>query len=411
MQKAFKNTIYASLGGILEFYDFVLFIFFASVFAKIFFPQNDDFWPLIYTYVAFGAGYLARPFGAVVLAHFADIKGRKNVFYVSMLLMVVPSFVLAFLPTYESIGLLATFMLFIIRIAQGLAIGAEVSGAWIFVSEFVSKKRLGLALGFISATLTLGLLLGNLATLSIYAYFDKEEVESFAWRIPFFIGGFFGILALFLRTKLNETPAFKNIKEKEKILNFPLLQALKTHKKSMLICALLTVVLTSGVATLMILPQYFESLLGVSKTTALTYQNLAIVMIILGSLVQGYLADFLGHFKICLIFTLIFGIFGIAFSFYNEWFLLFYLLACFAQGIITFAPIFMTQIFTTELRSSGLSFAYNISYALFGFVTPLLINTIYKEYMFVYMIFVMLASFVSMVLVFKILKTRSYSAL
>ncbi|HHP0339709.1 TPA: MFS transporter [Campylobacter lari subsp. concheus] len=399
MQKAFKNTIYASLGGILEFYDFVLFIFFASVFAKIFFPQNDDFWPLIYTYVAFGAGYLARPFGAVVLAHFADIKGRKNVFYVSMLLMVVPSFVLAFLPTYESIGLFATFMLFIIRIAQGLAIGAEVSGAWIFASEFVSKKRLGLALGFISATLTLGLLLGNLATLSIYAYFDKEEVESFAWRIPFFIGGFFGILALFLRTKLNETPAFKNIKEKEKILNFPLLQALKTHKKSMLICALLTVVLTSGVATLMILPQYFESLLGVSKTTALTYQNLAIVMIILGSLVQGYLADFLGHFKICLIFTLIFGIFGIAFSFYNEWFLLFYLLACFAQGIITFAPIFMTQIFTTELRSSGLSFAYNVSYAFLGFITPFIVDFIYQEYFYIYIIFIIFIIFISLFII------------
>ncbi|AJD04745.1 MFS transporter [Campylobacter lari] len=404
MQKAFKNTIYASLGGILEFYDFVLFVFFASVFAKIFFPQNDDFWPLIYTYVAFGAGYLARPFGAVVLAHFADIKGRKNVFYVSMLLMVVPSFALAFLPTYENIGLLATFMLFIIRIAQGLAIGAEVSGAWIFVSEFVSKKRLGLALGFISATLTLGLLLGNLATLSIYAYFDKEEAESFAWRIPFFIGGFFGILALFLRTKLNETPAFKNIKEKEKILNFPLLQALKTHKKSMLICALLTVVLTSGVATLMILPQYFESLLGVSKTTALTYQNLAIVMIILGSLVQGYLADLLGHFKICLIFTLIFGIFGIAFSFYNEWFLLFYLLACFAQGIITFAPIFMTQIFTTELRSSGLSFAYNISYAILGFLTPFIVNFMYEKYFYFYIFFVFITSLISMFLVRKYIK-------
>ncbi|EAH8151803.1 MHS family MFS transporter [Campylobacter lari] len=407
MQKAFKNTIYASLGGILEFYDFVLFIFFASVFAKIFFPQNDNFWPLIYTYIAFGAGYLARPFGAVVLAHFADIKGRKNVFYISMLLMVVPSFILAFLPTYESIGLFATFMLFIIRIAQGLAIGAEVSGAWIFVSEFVSKKRLGLALGFISATLTLGLLLGNLATLAVYAYFDKEEVESFAWRIPFFIGGFFGILALFLRTKLNETPAFKNIKDKEKILNFPLLHALKTHKKSMLVCALLTVVLTSGVATLMILPQYFESLLGVSKTTALTYQNLAIVMIILGSLVQGYLADFLGHFRICLIFTLLFGIFGISFSFYNEWFLSFYLLACFAQGIIAFAPIFMTQIFTTELRSSGLSFAYNISYAILGFITPFIVNFAYKEYFYIYIIFIIIACLLSMSLVKNIFKTKN----
>ncbi|OCX42502.1 MFS transporter [Campylobacter ornithocola] len=399
MQKAFKNTIYASLGGILEFYDFVLFIFFANVFAKIFFPQNDDFWSLIYAYVAFGAGYLARPFGAIVFAHFADIKGRKNVFYISMLLMVVPSFVLAFLPTYESIGLMATIILFAIRISQGLAIGAEVSSAWIFVSEFVSKKRLGLALGFISATLTLGLLLGNLATLAVYEYFSKEEVEKFAWRIPFFIGGFFGILALFLRTKLNETPAFKNIKSKEKILNFPLLQALKTHKKSMLICALLTIVLTSGVATLMILPQYFEGLLGVNKTTALLYQNLAIIMIILGSLLQGYLADILGHFKICAFFTLLFGIFGISFSFYNEWFLMFYLLACFSQGIIAFAPIFMTQIFKTELRSSGLSFAYNISYAILGFITPFIVNFMYEKYFYIYIAFTFIASLLSVFLV------------
>ncbi|WP_139471186.1 MFS transporter, partial [Campylobacter armoricus] len=396
--KAFKNTIYASLGGILEFYDFVLFIFFANVFAKIFFPQNDDFWPLIYSYIAFGAGYLARPFGAIIFAHFADTNGRKNVFYISMLLMIVPSFILAFLPTYESIGLLATIMLFIIRIAQGFAIGAEVSGAWIFVSEFVSKKRLGLALGFISATLTLGLLLGNVATLSVYAYFGKEEVENFAWRIPFFIGGFFGILALFLRTRLNETPAFKNIKNKEKILNFPLLQAIKTHKKSMLICVLSTIVLTSGVATLMILPQYFEALLKVDKTTALIYQNLAIVMIILGSLLQGYLADKLGHFKICVIFTLLFGFFGILFSSYDKWFLIFYLFACFAQGIITFAPIFMTQIFKTALRSSGLSFAYNISYAILGFLTPFVINFLYKDFMYIYIIFIVLSSLLSVIL-------------
>ncbi|AJC86612.1 MFS transporter [Campylobacter sp. RM16704] len=401
MQKAFKNTIYASLGGILEFYDFVLFVFFASVFAKIFFPQNDDFWPLINTYIAFGAGYLARPFGAIIMAHFADTKGRKKVFYISMLLMVVPSFILAILPTYESIGLFATFTLFIIRITQGLAIGAEVSGAWIFVSEFVSKKRVGLALGFISATLTLGLLLGNLATLAVYEYFTKEEVEKFAWRIPFIIGGFFGIFSLFLRTKLNETPQFKTLKAKNSILNFPLKDALKTHKLSMFVCALQTIVLTSGVATLMILPQYFESLLEVSKTTALYYQNLAIVMIILGSLLQGYLADLLGHLKICVFFTFLFGFFGILFSFYNEQFLMFYLFACFTQGIIAFAPIFMTQIFKTSLRSSGLSFAYNISYAILGFLTPFAINFLYKDFMHIYVVFIVLSSLLSIVLIKK----------
>lgn len=406
-QKALKNTIYASLGGILEFYDFVLFIFFASVFAKIFFPQNDDFWPLIYTYIAFGAGYLARPFGAIVMAHFADIKGRKNVFYISMLLMVVPSFILAFLPTYESIGILATLILFMIRITQGLAIGAEVSGAWVFVSEFVSKKRLGLALGFISATLTLGLLLGNLATLAVYEYFTKEEVESFAWRIPFILGGFFGILSLFLRTKLNETPEFKALKEKNSILKFPLKEALKTHKLSMLVCSLQTIVLTSGVATLMILPQYFESLLGIDKTTALFYQNFAIVAIILGALFQGYLADILGAYRVCISCSLLFAIFGVLFSFYDENFLIFYLLVCFFQGIITFAPVFMTQIFSAKLRFSGLSFAYNISYAILGFFIPLVINFLYKEWMFVYMIFVSFSSLLSVFFVSKILKNKT----
>lgn len=402
MNKALKNTIYASLGGILEFYDFVLFVFFASVFAKIFFPQNDDFWPLINTYIAFGAGYLARPFGAIIMAHFADTKGRKNVFYISMLLMVIPSFILAILPDYESIGLFATFALFAIRITQGLAIGAEVSGAWVFVSEFVSKKRIGLALGFISATLTLGLLLGNLATLAVYEYFTKEEVEKFAWRIPFIVGGFFGILSLFLRTKLNETPQFKNLKTKNSILNFPLKEALKTHKLSMSVCALQTIVLTSGVATLMILPQYFESLLGVSKTTALYYQNFAIIAVILGALVQGFLSDIFGAFKICVIFSLFFGIFGILFASYDEKFLYFYLLACFSQGIICFAPIFMTQIFDAAFRSSGLSFAYNVSYAILGFITPLIVNFLYKEYMFIYMAFIMLVSFLSVILVRKI---------
>ncbi|WP_291950572.1 MFS transporter [Campylobacter sp.] len=401
--KALKNIICASLGGILEFYDFVLFIFFASVFAKIFFPQNDDFWPLVNTYIAFGAGYLARPFGAIIMAHFADIKGRKNVFYISMLLMVVPSFVLAFLPDYENIGLCATFILFAIRIIQGLAIGAEVSGSWVFVSEFVSKKKIGLALGFISATLTLGLLLGNLATLTIYEFFTKEEVEHFAWRIPFVIGGFFGILSLFLRTKLNETPEFKKIQVKNSILNFPLKNALKTHKTSMLVCALQTIVLTSGVATLMILPQYFENLLGVNKTTALYYQNFAIVAIIIGALIQGFLSDIFSAFKICIIFSLFFGIFGILLSSYNENFLYFYLLACFSQGIISFAPIFMTQIFSTQLRSSGLSFAYNISYAILGFITPLIVNFLYKDYFSIYIIFVVLASFLSVFIVKKLI--------
>ncbi|MBM0637356.1 MFS transporter [Campylobacter sp. VicNov18] len=384
MQEKYKNIIYASLGGILEFYDFVLFAFFLDIFARVFFPPNDIFWTQINVYIAFGAAYLARPFGAVLMGHFADRYGRKNIFYISMLLMVLPSFALAFLPSYENIGIFATLILFFIRILQGLAVGSEVSGAWIYVSEFVKGRQIPLVLGFISATLTIGLLLGNLAALGVRTYFNPQEVQSYAWRIPFIIGGFFGILALFLRNKLSETPEFIKMQNEKKILAFPLLQALKTHKTKMFICFLMTLVLTSGVATLMILPKYFEDLLVINKNSALWIQNFAILAVIFGSLFQGILASKWGSYKICSFFSMVFIVFSVLFSFYDENFLFYFLFACFAQGIITFAPVFMTQIFKSEFRFSGLSFAYNISYAILGFLTPFIVNAFYKEYLGVY---------------------------
>lgn len=403
MQKKYKkNIIYASLGGILEFYDFVLFAFFLDIFAKVFFPQNDSFWMQINAYVAFGVAYLARPFGAVVMAHFGDRYGRKNIFYISMLFMVVPSFALAFLPDYESIGLFATLILFLIRILQGLAVGTEVSGAWVYVSEFVKGRQIPLALGFISATLTIGLLLGNLATLGIRTYFSADEIIEYAWRIPFIIGGFFGILALFLRTKLRETPEFIKIQKERKLLKFPLLQALKSHKISMLVCFLMTMVLTSGVATLMILPKYFGSLLAMSETSALWVQNLAILAVIFGALIQGILASKWGSYKICIIFSIAFMIFGSLFSLYDENFLFYFLLACFSQGIITFAPVFMTQIFKSELKFSGLSFAYNVSYAILGFLTPFIVSTLYEQYLGLYLVVVGLCSLLCVFLLKRI---------
>ncbi|EJV1297519.1 MFS transporter [Campylobacter coli] len=402
MQKKYKNIIYASLGGILEFYDFVLFAFFLDIFAKVFFPQNDTFWMQINAYIAFGAAYLARPFGSIVMAHFGDRYGRKNIFYISMLFMVLPSFALAFLPSYESIGILATLILFLIRILQGLAVGTEVSGAWVYVSEFVKGRQVPLALGFISATLTIGLLLGNLATLGIRSYFSAQEVEEYAWRIPFIVGGFFGFFALFLRTKLSETPEFERIKKENRLLNFPLKDALKTYKTSMLVCFLMTVVLTSGVATLMILPKYLEELLSINKTSALWIQNFAILAVILGALIQGILASKWGSYRICSIFSITFMFFGMLFSFYDANFLFYFLLACFAQGIITFAPVFMTQIFKSELKFSGLSFAYNISYVLLGFLTPFIVNAFYKEYMGVYLMVVGCCSLFSVFLLKRI---------
>ena len=395
------NILYASLGGILEFYDFILFVFFINVFSKIFFPPNDLFWSSVYTYIAFGAGYLARPLGAIIMSHFGDIIGRKKIFYINMLFIVIPTFALAFLPSYESIGLFSTFLLFVIRIIQGFAIGVEVSGAWVFVSEFVSLKYKAFVLGIISSTLTMGLLFGNIATLLIYHFFSFDEICTYAWRIPFFVGGIFGIFLIFIRKKLDETPEFIKIKKEKNILSFPLKEAFKTHKISMLICFLMSVILTSGIVTLMLLPKFFTELLYISNNEALLYQNMAIIAIILGAFFQGYLTIFFNPYKIFIFFSVCFIFFSICFCFYDKNFIYYYLLACFSQGIITFAPLFMTSIFNTNLKFSALSFSYNISYAIFSFLLSFFISFIYDNLEF-YFIFVGFVCFISAYFVYKL---------
>ena len=398
-KKALKNTFYASMGGILEFYDFVLFVFFTDVFSSIFFPPNDAFWAYIGVWISFGVAYLARPFGAIIFGHFGDTIGRKKVFYISLLMMVLPSFLLGLLPTYDSIGLLATILLFIIRIIQGLAVGADLSGAWVFVSEFVSKKNKSLALGFVSAATTFGLLLAGLMVLSLNHIFTKDEIIAYAWRIPFVLGGIFGIFSIFLRKTLDETPIFEKLRQNDQIIKYPLLKAIKTHKLAMLVCMMMSLVLSSGLATLTIIPKHFNALVAFSETEALLYSNIAIFIVIIGALFQGFLARFFGPFKICAIFSVIFGVLGFFVGLYNENFIIYYLLACFSQGIITFAPVFMTMVFKSELRLSGLSFAYNISYAFFVFISPFLIEFLYKQYLGYYMSFVAMICLICIVFI------------
>lgn len=401
--KAIKNTIYASLGGILEFYDFILYVFFAvAIFPQIFFPPDEALWANVGGWVSFGVAYLARPFGAIVFGHFGDKFGRKNIFYFSMLLMILPSFILAVLPTYESIGLFATITLFAVRIVQGLAVGADVSGVWVFVSEFVSEKNKSLALGFISASTTFGLFLAGLVVLFINSVFTPEQVLEWAWRLPFILGGIFGIFACFLRKKLSETPVFEELQKNKQILKFPLLEALKTHKISMFVCFLMSIVLSAGVATLTIIPQNFDKLLGFDEHQKLFYTNLAISAVIIGAFIQGLLAKHFGEYKICALFSCLFALFGFGVGFYDENFLIFYLLACFSQGIITFAPVFMTRVFKSEIRLSGLSFAYNLSYAFFVFITPFVVNALYEHYLGYYISFVALMSLACIVLMKKL---------
>ncbi|MEJ1958802.1 MAG: MFS transporter [Nitrosomonadales bacterium] len=137
----YRTLLLAALGGALEFYDFIIFVFFAVVIGHLFFPPDMPDWlRQLQTFSIFAAGYLARPVGGMVMAHFGDLLGRKRMFMLSIFLMAVPTLAIGLLPTYAVIGIWAPLLLLAMRVLQGAAIGGEVPGAWVFVAEHVQPR-------------------------------------------------------------------------------------------------------------------------------------------------------------------------------------------------------------------------------------------------------------------------------
>ena len=217
LSRADKRTLgLSSLGGALEFYDFVIYVFYAKLISELFFPSTlSPFWAMLNTYGIFAAGYFFRPLGGVVMAHFGDLIGRKRLFSLSILLMALPTLMIGIMPTFESIGYAAPLLLLLMRVIQGIAIGGEIPAAWTFVSEHVPERRIGIANGLLTAGLSLGILLGALMSLFISLQFTEAEIKDWAWRVPFILGGIFGFVALYLRSYLKETPVFKAMQAKK----------------------------------------------------------------------------------------------------------------------------------------------------------------------------------------------------
>lgn len=417
--KEIKILGLSSLGGTLEFYDFIIFVFFAEYIAKVFFPKDmSEFWTLLNTYGAFAAGYLARPLGGIVMAHFGDKFGRKNMLMLSILLMVLPTFTLAFIPGYETLGFLAPFLLILIRIFQGIAIGGELPGAWVFVREHCKEDQKAFSLSCLNSAMALGILLGSMVFLLINAFFSTEEIAAYAWRIAFFVGGIFGIISIYLRRFLQETPIFKQMQKERSLSAFPLKDLFKEKNifKNMLASIFITWVLTGCVVVLILLmPKFMPSILGLSAIEGSYLQVLGILGITLGGVFMGYLVDKLGLFKICIFFSLVFAFFSCLY-FYALYDLknlvltcILYTSVCFLGGINVFAPILMSEVFRAKIRFSGISFSYNIAYAISGGITPQLVfwlNTLASKNenpflygMSIYMIFLALLAICAVFLV------------
>ena len=377
----YKTLGLSALGGTLEFYDFVVFVFFANVIGALFFPASmPDWMRQLQTLGIFAAGYLARPIGGILIAHFGDILGRKKMFTLSVFLMAVPTLVIGLLPTYETIGIAAPILLLLMRVMQGAAIGGEMPGAWVFVAEHAPAKRYGFAIGALTSGITGGIFLGSIIGVWLNSSYSSSEIHDWAWRIPFILGGVFGLVSVYLRRFLHETPIFQEMQaRKQADRELPLKTILRDHREASVIVALQTWILSTAVVVVILFtPSYLQKVFHIAPAMALKANAVATVTLTIGCVFWGWLSDQWGSRA-----AMILGWGGMAVTSY-----LFYLnlpgseasLVCtyatvgFFVGAISLLPVVGVRAFPPEVRFTGLSFAYNMAYAVFGGLTPILIS-------------------------------------
>lgn len=380
-RRDYQTLALSALGGTLEFYDFVIYVFFATVLGGLFFPADMPDWlRQLQTFGIFAAGYLARPIGGIVIAHFGDKLGRKRMFSLSIFLMAVPTLVIGLLPTYASIGVAAPLLLLAMRVLQGAAIGGEMPGAWVFVAEHVPAQRYGLGVGTLTAGITGGILLGSLVAIGINTSYTPEDVHGFAWRIPFILGGVFGLVSVYLRRFLHETPVFRELAARRAVANeLPVKTILREHKGAMLLVALLTWVLSTAiVVVILITPTYLQKVFHIPATLALEANAVGTLTLTLGCVLVGWACDRFGTRAVMLVGWG--GLVATSYLFYTglpgtpATLVRNYALIGLFVGTIATLPIVGVRAFPPHVRFSGLSFAYNMAYAVFGGLTPIIIT-------------------------------------
>jgi MFS family permease len=218
-----RKVVFAtSLGTIFEWYDFYLYATLAPFFASLFFPSGNDTAALLSAFGTYAAGFLIRPFGAVVFGRLGDRRGRKYAFLITMVLMGTSTFAIGLLPPFSQIGWLAPLMLVLLRLAQGFALGGEYGGAATYVSEYTPAQIRGLSTGWIQTTATVGFFLSLLVILVCRSYIPADQFKEWGWRIPFLVSILLLIFSAYIRLQLKESPLFLDMRDANKLSPAPI---------------------------------------------------------------------------------------------------------------------------------------------------------------------------------------------
>jgi MFS family permease len=371
-----RVILLASLGGALEFYDFVVYSLFARYIGANFFPSDDPMVSLVASFGVFAVGYFARPLGGLFFSHIGDRVGRRRVLIITILAMSAATACIGLLPTYAQWGVAASALLVVLRVVQGFCLGGELPGAISYVVE-TAPRRSGFSVGVVFFCVNSGVLLAALLNVVVHQQLSIDEIGDWGWRIGFLVGGGLGLISFFLRLSLEESREFARIRSVAGASAVPVAELLRTHARAVLVGVAILAVTAGFNGLLFAMPAFLPATMGYEAARASEAQTVALAIMSVGLLLVAWLSDRVPRKPLALLGTallvvLAWPFFAAAQSGSVDLLVLFALAGIVGSICAGTVIAISADLFPTRIRFSGVALSYNLAFTLFSGLAPVI---------------------------------------
>ncbi|WP_423208492.1 MFS transporter [Paracoccus yeei] len=365
------------IGNFVEWFDYASYGYFATVIAAVFFPEIAPQAALLATFAVFALSFVIRPIGGIVWGSIGDRIGRKTALSWSILIMSGATTVIALLPSYHQIGMLAPVLLLLVRMVQGFSASGEYAGATSFLAEYAPPAKRGFYTSMVPASTAAGLLAGSLMSALLFSQLETAQLHGWGWRLPFLLAFPLGLVGLYIRLKLEDTPKFRELEAKHHVEATPIKELFTTYRKPIVRAFAVTCLNAVGFYLILsYMPTYLITEMGMEESASFLANSIALFAYIFLIFLMGLLSDRFGR-KMALIAASVlfivltvplFGMLeGASFAMIVLIQVIFGALLTVNDGTL---PCFLTEIFPTRVRYSGFAFSFNTANALFGGTAP-----------------------------------------